>query len=88
MRRRLFTQSNSNRTREDGFKLKEGNFRLGVRKEFFTHGVVRHWYRLPREVVNAPSLDVLKARLDGTLSSLIWQGATLPMAWGLEFNDL
>ena len=33
--------------------------------------VVRHRNRLPREVVDAPSLEVFKARLDGTLSSLV-----------------
>jgi len=34
--------------------------------------VVRHWHRLPREVVDAPSLEVFKARLDGALSNLVW----------------
>ncbi|KFV55931.1 hypothetical protein N341_03478, partial [Tyto alba] len=41
------------------------------RKEFFTVRVVRHWNRLPREAVDAPSLEVFKARLDGALSNLI-----------------
>jgi len=38
---------------------------------FFTIRVVRHWNRLPREVVAAPSLAVFKARLDGALSNLV-----------------
>ncbi|KFQ02865.1 hypothetical protein N329_03271, partial [Haliaeetus albicilla] len=48
-----------------------GRFRLNIRKKFFTVRVVRHWNRLPREVVDAPSLDAFKARLDGALSSLV-----------------
>ncbi|KFQ38270.1 hypothetical protein N332_01777, partial [Mesitornis unicolor] len=54
----------------NGFKLEEGRFRLDIRKKFFTVRVVRHWHRLPREAVDAPSLAVFKARLDGALSSL------------------
>ncbi|KFQ97004.1 hypothetical protein Y956_09192, partial [Nipponia nippon] len=55
----------------NGFKLKGGRFRLGIRKKFFPMRVVRHWNRLPREVVDAPSLDMFKARLDGSLSNLV-----------------
>ncbi|KFR11444.1 hypothetical protein N306_13421, partial [Opisthocomus hoazin] len=54
-----------------GFKLKEGRFRLDIRKKFFTMRVVRHWHSLPREAVDAPSLAVFKARLDGALSNLV-----------------
>ncbi|KFP98741.1 hypothetical protein N329_04606, partial [Haliaeetus albicilla] len=55
----------------NGFKLKEGRFGLDVRKKFFTVRVVRHWNRSPSEAVDAPSLAVFKARLDGALSSLV-----------------
>ncbi|GAB0203623.1 hypothetical protein GRJ2_002827900 [Grus japonensis] len=67
----LFTRAGSDRTRSNGFKLKEGRFRLDIRKKFFTVRVVRHWNRLPREAVDAPSLEVLKARLDGALGNLV-----------------
>ncbi|KFU86066.1 hypothetical protein M959_07528, partial [Chaetura pelagica] len=53
------------------FKPKEGRFRLDIRKKFFTVRVVRHWNRLSREAVDAPSLEVFKARLDGALSNLV-----------------
>ncbi|XP_063212286.1 uncharacterized protein LOC134525382 [Chroicocephalus ridibundus] len=66
----LFRMSGSGRTRGNGLKLELGRFRRGVRK-FFIVKVVRHWNRLPREVVEAPSLEGFKARLDGALSNLI-----------------
>ncbi|KFM11352.1 hypothetical protein AS27_13991, partial [Aptenodytes forsteri] len=50
---------------------KEGRFRLDIRKKFFMLRVVKHWNRLPREVVDAPSLETFKVKLDGALSNLI-----------------
>jgi len=67
----LLTKAWSNRTRGNGFKLKEGRFRLDIRRKFFTMRVVRHWNRLPREVVDVPCLEVFEARLDGALSNLV-----------------
>ncbi|KAK4807079.1 hypothetical protein QYF61_018420 [Mycteria americana] len=61
---RLFTRAYSDRTRE-------GRFRLDIRKKFFTMRVVKQWNRLPREVVDAPSLETFKVRLDRALSNLI-----------------
>ncbi|KFP22247.1 hypothetical protein Z169_14387, partial [Egretta garzetta] len=55
----------------NGFKLNQGRFRLDISKKFFTMKVVKHWNRLPSEVVEAPSLETFKARLDGALSNLI-----------------
>jgi len=51
-------------TRGSGFKLIEVRFSLDIRKRFFAVMVVRHWHRLPREVVDAPSLETSKVRLE------------------------
>ena len=77
----LVTRAWGDRTRGDGFRLKEG-IRLDPRKEFFPVRVVRPWHRLPREAVAAPSLAVFKAGLDGALSTLVWWKVSLPMAGG------
>ena len=44
--------------------------------------------QLPREAVDAPSLEALKARLDEALGSLGWWGAALPTAGGIELDSL
>ncbi|KFV54597.1 hypothetical protein N328_04479, partial [Gavia stellata] len=67
---RLFSRVCSDRTRGNGFTLKEGRFRLDMRKKFFMMKVAKHRKRLPREVVDAPSLETFKVRLDGALSNL------------------
>jgi len=67
----LLTRASRDRKRGKGFKLKEGRFRLDIRKKLFTMRVARHWDRLPREAVDAPSLALFKARLDEALSNLV-----------------
>jgi len=67
----LLTRAWSDGTRGNGFKLKEGRFRLDTRRKFFPMWVVRHWNRLLREAVDDPSLAVFKARLDRALSNLV-----------------
>jgi len=83
----LFTRACSDRTRENGFKPKEGRFRFDKRKKFFTLRVVGHWNRLPRAAVDAPSLAVFKARLDGALSNVVWWKVSLPIAGVVELGD-
>ena len=67
----LFTRVDSDRTNGNGFQLRQGRFRLDIRRRFFTQRVVTHWNGLPKEVVDAPSLEALKARLDVALGSLV-----------------
>lgn len=54
-----------------GFKQREGRFRLDIRRKFIIVMVVRDWHRLLRNVMEASSLEVLKARMGGALSNQI-----------------
>jgi len=67
---RLFSVVPSDRTR--GHKLKQRKFRLNMRKNFFPLRVMKPWHRLPREVVESPSLEIFKTGLDEVLCSLVW----------------
>jgi len=66
----LFSRISGDRTRGNSFKLKEGGSRLDITEKLLS--VVRHWNRMPREVVDALSLKVLKVRLGRALSNMIW----------------
>ena len=57
-----------------------------MRRKFFTQRVVTHWNRLPKEVVDVPSLEAFKARLEVALGSLLWWLAILHIAGGLKLN--
>ena len=68
---KLFNRVCCEKTRGNGFKLKESRFRLETRKKSLTVRVVGHCNRLPSVVVDAPSLETFKARLDQAVGSLI-----------------
>ena len=84
---KLFEKVDNCRTRGNGFKLREGRFRLDAKEKFFTERVVRCWNSCPERLwMPRPSLEVFKARLDGELGSLgcceMWRLVALPVVGG------
>ena len=68
----LLSLVTSDRTREKGMELDQGEFRLDVRKRFFAETVAGQWSRLPREAVMAPSRSGLKEHLDDAVGGMFW----------------
>jgi len=79
----LCSLESSDRTRGNDSKLRHGRFRLNIKKHFFAKTVAKPWNRLPREVVDAPSLSVFKRHLNNVLNNLVsfWSALNWSGCW-------
>ena len=94
---RLFSAVCSDRTRSNGLKLKHKKFHRNMQKYFFKIRVMEQWNRLPREIMESPSMETFKTHLDAYLCDLL-QGTCFSRGLGsvisigpfqpLRFSDL
>jgi len=71
MRPERFSVVPIDRARDNGHILKHRKFNLNMRKNFFTVRVTEHWNSLPTVVMESPSVEIFKTRLDKVLCSLL-----------------
>ena len=80
---RLFLVGRRDRTRNNSLKFEHRKFHTNMQKNLFMIRVTEHWNRLPREVVESLSKDVIKTCLDTYLCDLL-QGTCFSRVVGLE----
>jgi len=68
---RLFLVLCSDRTRNNGLKLEHRKFHTKIWKDFFMGRVMEHWNRVPRDVVESPSMEIFKTHLSAYLCNLL-----------------
>ena len=69
---RLFLVVRSYRTRSNDIKLEHRKFRSNMLKKFFMVRMTEHWNKLPRELVESPSMEIFKTHPDKYLCDLLW----------------